>query len=310
MTTTAPLFEDVAKAPPGGVAHWVTAEDGVRIRVGLWRGGDRGTVLLFPGRTEYIEKYGPIAADLVALGFSVAIIDWRGQGLAHRFLKEPLIGHVQRFTDFQHDVRAMIGLVEEHDFPDTYFLLAHSMGGCIGLRTCMEREDIRKVIFTGPMWGIAATPQKRLLGWTVSSLSRPGRFEHLLTPGTALETYVRIAPYDDNMLTTDPEMFDFMKDQLNAHPELALGGPSLGWVNEALRECRRLSLRPSPPQDAEIFLGSNERIVDVKAVHDRADRWHNAKLHMVDGGEHEVLMEIPETRERIMNAADTLFVAE
>ncbi len=307
MTAPAPLFEEIAQAPSGGTAYWVSSADGVRIRVALWRGGDRGTVLIFPGRTEYIEKYGPTATDLIAKGFSVAIIDWRGQGLAHRFLKEPLIGHVEKFTDFQHDVRAMIGLVEEHDFPKPLSLIAHSMGGCIGLRTCLEREDITAVVFTGPMWGIAATPQKRLLGWTVSSLSRPGRFAHLLTPGTALETYVRIAPFEDNMLTTDPDMFNFMKAQLDAHPELALGGPSLGWVNEALRECRKLTQRPSPTQPAQIFMGSNERIVDVDAIHDRAARWQNGELHVIDGGEHEVLMEKAETRARIIDAADKLF---
>lgn len=307
MTSPAPLFEDIAQAPPGGVAHWVTTEDGVRIRVAVWRGGDRGTVLLFPGRTEYIEKYGHTATELVNIGFSVAIIDWRGQGLAHRFLKEPLIGHVESFTDFQHDVRAMIELVRSEGLPETLYMIAHSMGGCIGFRTCIERDDIASVIFTGPMWGIAATPPKRALGWTVSSLSRAGRFSQLLTPGTALETYVRVAAYEDNQLTTDPEMFAHMQAQLNAHPELALGGPSLHWVNEALRECRRLSRMPSPSQNAEIYLGTNERIVDVEAVHDRAARWQNATLHLVEGGEHEILMELPETRARVIASADALF---
>lgn len=287
--------------------HWVTAEDNVRIRVALWGGGDRGTVLLFPGRTEYIEKYGVTCSALVALGFSVAVIDWRGQGLADRALEARLIGHVEQFTDFQHDVRAMIGLVEAEGLPAPHYMIAHSMGGCIGLRTLHERPEIKSAIFTGPMWGIEATPFKRMLGWSVSTVSRSAGFDHMLTPGTALETYVLTAPYADNMLTTDEEMFNFLKEQLQTHPELALGGPSLAWVNEALRECRNLSLRDSPAQPAEIFMGSAERIVDTDRIHDRAARWSNSTLHVVDGAEHEVLMEGPETRARIMEAADRLF---
>jgi len=53
--------------------------------VGHWTGQHvKGTVLLFPGRTEYIEKYGPAAADFLARGFATVVIDWRGQGLADR----------------------------------------------------------------------------------------------------------------------------------------------------------------------------------------------------------------------------------
>ena len=63
----APFFADLADGPPGGRAVWLRTEDGVRIRVGLWRGGEKGTVVLLPGRTEYIEKYGR-AGLRVALG--------------------------------------------------------------------------------------------------------------------------------------------------------------------------------------------------------------------------------------------------
>lgn len=307
VSTPAPFFADIARAPDGAAVHWVTAEDGVRIRVGLWGGGDRGTVLIFPGRTEYIEKYGLICSELVKLGFSVAIVDWRGQGLADRALEARLIGHVERFTDFQHDVRAMIALVRDEGLPEPLHIIAHSMGGCIGLRALHEISALKSAIFTGPMWGIEATPFKRMLGWTVSTVSRSARFDHLLTPGTALETYVLTAPYEDNMLTTDEEMFALLKEQLQTHPELALGGPSLAWVNEALRECRTLALRESPSQPAEIFLGSAERIVDPERIHDRAARWSNANLHLIEGAEHEVLMEGPEVRAQIVAAADTLF---
>ncbi len=303
----APFFADIAHAPDGAAVHWVTAEDDVRIRVGLWGGGERGTVLLFPGRTEYIEKYGVICGELVKLGFSVAIVDWRGQGLADRALEARLIGHVERFTDFQHDVRAMISLVEDEGLPAPLYLMAHSMGGCIGLRTLHERPEVKSAIFTGPMWGIEATPFKRMMGWTVSTMSRSARFDTMLTPGTALETYVLTAPYEDNMLTTDEAMFELMQTQLKTHPELALGGPSLAWLNEALRECRALAQRDSPDQPAEIFVGSAERIVDVARIHDRAERWSNAKLHVVETAEHEVLMEGPEIRAQVMDAADRLF---
>ena len=39
----------------------MTASDGVRLRAVAWRGGGQGTAVIFPGRTEFAEKYGRVA---------------------------------------------------------------------------------------------------------------------------------------------------------------------------------------------------------------------------------------------------------
>ena len=77
----------------------------------VWRGGTRGTAVIFPGRTEYAEKYGPVAGELVARGFAVAVIDWRGQGLSDRHPRNAMLGHVHDFADYQRDVAALMALV-------------------------------------------------------------------------------------------------------------------------------------------------------------------------------------------------------
>ncbi len=293
--TPAPFHDDVADGPEGA-AYWVTAEDGIRVRVGVWGGGTKGTVLLFPGRTEYIEKYGRAASDFLAHGYSTVAIDWRGQGLADRLQDNPNIGHVGAFTDYQKDLRAVLALLPELDLPEPMHLLGHSMGGCIGLRALMEGLSVKSAAFTAPMWGISLTKPKRTAAWVVSTIADTVGMDKGLAPGTFEKTYVLANPFDDNMLTNDPEMFDYMKDQVTAHPELAIGGPSLAWLGEGLRECRSLRLRPTPQVPTLTFLGTDERIVDVEAITDRMARWSNGTLEMVDGAEHEVLMEVAVSR--------------
>jgi len=92
----APLYEDVSEGPDDAAAYWMACADGVRIRVAVWGAdvGTRGTVLLFPGRTEYIEKYGRTAAEFAARGYATLVIDWRGQGLSDRLLEDTALGHV------------------------------------------------------------------------------------------------------------------------------------------------------------------------------------------------------------------------
>ncbi len=306
----APLFTDISPGPVDGTARWMVTSDGVRVRVAAWgRGGDRGTVLLFPGRTEYVEKYGQSATELASRGFATVAIDWRGQGLADRLVGDPLVGYVRRFSDYQKDVAAMLRAAKSLHLPRPWYLLAHSMGGCIGLRSLLDGLPVRAATFTGPMWGIRIAPHLRPMAWMLGRvMPRIGHGERL-PPGTRREPYVLSDPFDDNMLTNDPEMYDMMRDQVSAHPGLALGGPSYVWLHQALQECADLAAQPSPSLPCLAFLGSNERIVDVAAVKGRMAQWPGGRLEMIDGGEHEVLMEIPEVRTRIFDGMAAHFAA-
>ena len=299
----APFHADLAEGPAGARAFWVRAEDGLRLRVAHYpcdSGAVKGSILLFPGRTEYVEKYGRLADDLSTHGYATLAIDWRGQGLADRMLDDARTGHVAAFTDYQRDVRAMLDMARALDLPKPWHLIAHSMGGCIGLRAVMEGLPVASVTFTGPMWGIRIANPVRPAAWALSWSSKRFGLGHILTPGTGFDSYVATGAFADNTLTTDPEMWDYMRRQVLAQPELQLGGPSMHWLHEALNECRALARMPSPALPCLSFLGSNERIVDVPRIHDRMARWPGGHLGIVEGGEHEVLMERPELRERII----------
>ena len=183
MLSPAQLMNDLARGPEGGSGHWVHTEDGLRLRLGLWPNGSKGTVLIFPGRTEYIEKYGGAAAALAHAGYTSFAIDWRGQGLSYRLLSNRLIGHVQRFSDYQHDVQTLVTAAETLDLPKPYFLMAHSMGGCIGLRSLMQGLPVQAVSFSAPMWGILFhPPAKRVLAWGLSSLLHPFKLAEMRAP--------------------------------------------------------------------------------------------------------------------------------
>lgn len=288
----APLFADVADGPEGGTACWITAQDGVRLRVGAWnREGPAGTVLIFPGRTEYVEKYGRVAGALAACGYASLAMDWRGQGLADRLLDDTMSGHVHHFPDYQLDVAAMVEAASRLDLPRPWHLLAHSMGGCIGLRAVMQGLGVQSCVFSSPMWGIRMAEALRPVAWWLSWGSHHIGLSHRYAPGTTADHYVLTEPFETNRLTSDPGMWTYMQDQIRAHPELGIGGPSLRWLYEALRETRALSQRPAPDLPCLTILGDEEDIVDVGRVQDRMSRWPGGHLEMVAGGRHETLMD-------------------
>lgn len=303
----APYHADIA-GNPDGACHWLITVDGVRIRVGHWTAPNaKGTVLIFPGRTEYIEKYGRTATDLTKRGYACVAIDWRGQGIADRLLDNRAVGHVNVFGDYQLDVKAVLAHVKKLGLPEPYHLLGHSMGGCIGLRALYDGLPVKTAAFSAPMWGIKMSPALRPIAWGLSTVSKPLGFSGVFAPGQQAETYVLRATAKDNTLTSDPSSFDMLQAQLKAHPDLALGGPSLHWLNEALREMRMLSLKPSPDVPCVTFLGSEETIVDPARIHERMSRWPDGRLILLDQGRHEVLMEKAALRDRVFDEATALF---
>ena len=306
----APFHADVADAPGEARSHWREAEDGVRLRVTLLaEGGGAGTVLLFPGRTEYAEKYGPVARRLGERGHAVLTIDWRGQGLSARLLANAGVGHVVAFADYQRDVRALAEAADAMELPGPRHLLAHSMGGAIALRALTEGLPVASAVFSAPMWGIVMAPGLRPVARALGWASRPLGLGDRYAPGTGRTMYVDGAPFEGNLLTGDRAAYLAMRAQVTAHPELALGGPSLRWLDEALAEEVALGRRPSPAVPCLCGLGSREGIVSAAVIRERMARWPDGRLLEIEGARHELMMERSELREAFLGPMAEHFAA-
>ncbi len=306
--TPAPYHAALADGPAGATVLWLTPA-GARIRAAWWRGGDRGTVVLLPGRTECIEKYGRPAGELVARGFSVITLDWRGQGLSDRALADILRGHVGDFAEYQADLDAVLDEVARAGLPGPLFLMAHSMGGAIGLRALMRGLPFRAAAFSAPMWGIRMAAWQRPLARVVTALAGPLGLSHLYAPTTGRVAYLLREPFEGNVLTSDRAMWDYMLAQVQAAPEFALAGPSIAWLGAALRECAALAALPAPQVPAICALGTAEQVVEVPPIHLRMAGWAMGQLDLHPGARHEIMMEGASVREKFFDRAAALFDA-
>lgn len=312
---TAPYFADLADGPEHCEAYWLTTSDGVRIRAGLWSeqgvsGQCKGTVFILPGRTEYIEKYGRGAADLAKRGYASLAIDWRGQGIADRMLKDRRIGHVEDFADYRHDLDAVIALAEAKNMPKPWFVIGHSMGGAIGIRALIEGKPFTAAGFSAPMWGIGLSPVQKLLVRFASPVLHALGLENLRAPGTKATPYMIWHPFEDNLLTSDRGMFDYMSKQVTVQPNLGLGGPSSHWVTEAIAENDWAQAHKLPDVPVLCFLGLDEKIVNTDAVRTLVARWPSCELVEVTGARHEIPMETAETRKLFYDRLTGLFDAQ
>ena len=302
---TAPFRNDLAEGPEDVAAFWRQSSDGIRLRVTVWpRAEARGTILLFHGRTEYSEKYGRIARNLTGAGFALATIDWRGQGMSDRMADDPRLGHVSEFPDYQRDVAELVEVARLQKLPEPSFLIAHSMGGCIGLRALIEGLPVERAVFSAPMWGIELPWYVTPLPFVLPPVLRLVGKGDMVSPGTEPTNYITDTGFAENMLTTDRDTFDYLERHAEALPEFALGGPTVNWVGRAATECRQLASMPRPAKPVLTFLGGKEEIVSAEAIRRMHKDWPSGELRLIEGARHEVMMETPAFRDRFL--AETL----
>lgn len=304
MIGPAPFHDDVADAPPGARARWLRASDGVRLRVVIWEGGLRGTAIVFPGRTEFAEKYGRVIARLVARGLSVAVIDWRGQGLSDRLGSNPTLGHVEDFREYQRDVASLLAHPAIAELPEPRHLIAHSMGGTIALRTLLEGAHFDSAVLSAPMWHLQMKAATRELTAKMTRIANSIGFGHRLMPGTNARPTPLAIDFEGNPLTSDRETYEWCVRQVTAHPELALGGPSVQWTRAALEEMARLFVAPLPSLPVLVFLGSEESVVSASIIRTQVRQMTQGTLVTLDGARHEILMERPEILDTVWARID------
>jgi lysophospholipase len=296
--------------PNGAECGYMIARDGLRIRFARWdTTAERrlGTVCLFHGRTEFIEKYFETITDLRRRGFAVATMDWRGQGGSSRVLRNPLKGHAETFAHFDADVAKFMNEIVLPDCPPPFFCLAHSMGGHLILRLAQSRISWwDRIVLSAPMIQLPGGDAHNALVWLAAEAATILGFGDTSLPGAKRQD-PSAAAFEGNLLTSDKLRFERAKEAVQAAPHLGLGTPTASWVAAA---CSSMAMLNSPAfmegikVPIQIVAAGNDRIVSTPAIERFASRVRNCTCIVLAGSRHEILQERDQLREQFWAAFD------
>jgi lysophospholipase len=296
--------------PNGAVCDQIIGRDGVRLRFARWRPTGRrhkGTVCLFGGRGEQIEKYFETIAELRRRGFAVATLDWRGQGGSDRLLANPRKGHVDHFSDFDDDLNRFMEEIVLPDCPAPYFALAHSMGGTVLMRAARRRDCwFDRIVLTSPMVALAGpVAQSKFAMRLAEVLAFLGFGESFVPGGSATPT--ECSPFHANPLTSDAKRHHRNCEIVQQTPQLGLGSPTIQWLYAARLAMRGLA-EPEFPENVFVpllMLGAgDDKIVSSRATERLASEMRSGSYIMLPGARHEILMERDEIRSLFWAAFD------
>jgi lysophospholipase len=267
----------------------------------------KAVVICLPGLGEFCEKYFETARDLLAQGLAVYVIDWVGQGRATRYLKN---SHKRHSAGFSHDVKDLHALITEHVHPAyadlPLYMLAHSMGGHIGLRYLHDYpEHFTAAAFSAPMIGIQGLelfpkPFLRLMTGFMHRVAGtryvPGNGNWWVGP--------RAIPGEDDF-SSDPIRGAVHNAWCLADERLQVGNVTWRWLDEAVRSCALLQQRAflgAIQTPCILACAGEDRLVDGRCIHRAAKHLPHGTVLELPRSYHEILMENDEVRMPFLEA--------
>jgi alpha-beta hydrolase superfamily lysophospholipase len=183
-----PRFPDPSEAEHDD--GFATSRGGVRL---YWRRfrppSPRAAIALLPGGGDHSGRYPALTHALVAAGFAVALLDFRGHGRS-----DGRRWHVESWDDYLADVDAVWPRAREAAPGRPAFVVAHSQGALVAIGWALRRRPpLAGMVLSSPYLGLAFRPPLvKLLAARVA-----GRVAPWLPVGTGL----RVAD-----LTSDEEL--------------------------------------------------------------------------------------------------------
>ncbi len=294
--------------PAGALTGALRTPDGVALRYARWEPppGRKGTVCLFHGRAEFIEKYFECVRELQARGFAVATLDWRGQGLSDRALADTRKGHVRNFDEYAIDLTTFMREVVLPDCPPPHFALGHSMGASVLLRSVWQGQRwFDRTVLSTPMIALPGFHSTRMPRLTARAISLAG-FGAAYVPGGD-GTMLSMSPFPGNLLTSDPVRHARVAAILEAEPALGLGSPTIAWANAAYRVIQEFA-EPTYPssirQPLLLIAAGRDEIVSTPAIENFAIQLRAGSHIIIAGARHELIMEQDRYRAQFWAAFD------
>lgn len=293
--------------PPGGTAGFAETPDGTPLRWAVWRADrPKGSLLLIPGRGEFIEKYTEVIGELLARRFCVGVHEPRGQGLSRHRAASAARGNVSDFALYTGDAAQLLS-GPFADLPRPKILLGHSMGGHIGIALLRaQSQAFAGAVFSAPMLGLKTGPYPRPIARLIAGAACGLGLGRRFVPGGAAHS-IFDAPFESNEVTHDPARYRRTQAFTQADPALAIGSATLGWLNAAFHAMAGLH-RPGVAETIHIpclfVLAGEETIADNRRIRAFAQRMPQATLVEIAGARHEILMERDQVRAEFWQAFD------
>ena len=287
------FLSELYKFYSSGSKSFFSGEAGIKIYYKIFLQKDlaneKGAILISSGRTEFALSYQETIYNFFNNGYSVYIIDHRGQGFSDRIYKQDCeLGHVDSFQNYVDDLKSFYELKIKPVNHSRIFLLGHSMGGTISLFYLEQfPNDFTATALTSPMLGFDFPT------CTTIRIFKNNKIKYAYGKGNYIKS---LEPFSENTITNSLIRYQILMQLNEEFPQVKLGGPSYQWVFESCEAIKKIFTDIKKICTPLLLLhGTDEQVVSTSA--------HKKFLNLlkklnkpveefnIDGAKHELLIE-------------------
>ncbi|QOP44981.1 alpha/beta fold hydrolase [Sulfurimonas paralvinellae] len=282
--------------------HFFSTPENIKIAYKIFKVKHaKAVIVISSGRSEGMVKYQELIYDLNRNGYSVYILDHRGQGYSQRLLPDTKIGYVESFFHYVDDLKFFVENYVPKD--KKRVLLGHSMGGTIAsLYAEVYPHDFSALILYSPMH------QPNLILPVMSTLlcdlmEKKKRNLSNYIVGTASYDITK-QNFDENDLTHSKIRYEIMQQAYRDEPQTKIGGPSVKWVQEACKWSKIAVENASLIQIPTLLLqGEKDQVVNADAQEEFCKNAHShCHGYTIKGAYHELYIEKDGMRQKALSA--------
>ena len=174
------------------------------------------------------------------------------------------LGHVNAFENYVLDLHTFVHKIVKPKKSQHLFVLGHSMGGAVTARYIEQyRDDFEAAILNSPMLEANLFTQNTTKLLCKVMTLKENTLEY--APGT--HSYDEsLNGYKENGLTHSRIRFAQMHKMFQEHPETKIGGPSVGWIQNACAISEKIMEDAQQIKTPLLLLrGTKDEIVNPKA---------------------------------------------
>lgn len=253
-------------------------------------------IVFMPGMGEPSLKYYELSHDLPLDQTQLYFWDHIGQGFSSHLLESDR--RKVHIDDFETHITGFIGFLQwlktRHQ---NVFIIAHSMGGHVALRTAYRHPElIDKLVMTSPMLDFkpyisALSWAKPLISWFSPESSPP--FSDFFSRFTK----------KGSRLTRSQKRRDFYHQLKQNHPTVARGFVTMGWfvaATASVEELKKEAQSSTPLPDILILEAEKEHLVSQKEQRLFCKNKPRCQHQLISQSQHEVLFETDQVRRRAL----------
>ena len=248
----------------------------------------KATIVIVHGMGEFFGKYREYMWYLYRSDFEVFMIEHRGHGYSEGKAPEMDVIYIDSYNTYVKDLYCFI---QQEVLPKSenrrLFMMAHSMGGCIGTLFLEQHPEVfSAAILSSPMLKMKGANYSPIVVELISFYALISGKRKKLAPG---QKHFTPTPKFEGCSALSRVRFDYQLNQRIADPNYRMSAASFGWAMASLRATRKViknAVKIHIP--VTVMTAGCDHLIDPEGYEKFREKVPQAVFHPYETSRHEI----------------------